>query len=263
MGGGAVFFHLAQTYSFQNLIIADINPELVLIYRTIQTQVEGVIASLTELQYQYHQAPLATREALYYQIRKELNAARANFHLDQIGTAAIQRTAQLLFLNRTCFNGLFRLNRQGEFNVPFGRYAHPLICDPENLRLAAQILAQATILLGDFTIIQPYVTPKTFIYFDPPYRPISKTASFNSYASGGFDDQAQERLGQFFRQLDQQGAYLMLSNSDPQNETPDDRYFERLYGPFQIHKIKAKRAINSNPHKRGEINELLITNYPV
>ncbi len=261
IGGGAVFFHVAQHFAIPNLVIADINPELVLIYRTIQATVELVIENLLALQSQYEQASLPGREKLYYQIRTQVNQQRPCLNLHQIEQPEIARTAQLLFLNRTCFNGLFRLNSQGEFNVPFGRYHHPQICNPDNLRRVATLLQRTTIHQGDFESVTPYITPKTLIYFDPPYRPISQTASFKSYAQAGFDDHDQARLADFCHHLHAQGVAWLLSNSDPHNHDPRDMFFEQLYQPFWLHRLKAKRAINSNPQKRGEISELLITNY--
>lgn len=263
IGGGAVFFEIIQNYPVKNLIIADINPKITLAYRVIQTNVSELIPVLTSLENQYLQACESKREKMFYQIRQVFNQSQVRINYDQVSYLEIQHIAQLIFLNRTCFNGLFRVNQKGEFNVPFGRYVRPRICQPENLQRVAALLASAEIINGDFELIRPYVNAQTLIYFDPPYRPISKTASFNAYAQTNFTDQEQIRLATFWRELNQRGAKLLLSNSDPHNENPDDHFFEALYDSFDIYRLQAKRAINSNPHKRGPISELLILNYPV
>ena len=168
----------------------------------------------------------------------------------------------LIFLNHTCYNGLFRLNSKGEFNVPRGRYKNPRIFDAENLQNASNALQIADIHLGDFEHCFDVVDDSTLVYFDPPYRPLSKTARFTAYSTYNFGDEEQKRLARFFAGLDQEhGAKLMLSNSDPTNEDPADMFFDDLYGDFNIHRISANRMINSNGAKRGRIRELLITNY--
>lgn len=263
IGGGAVFLAIAQHYPVKNLIIADLNPEIVLAYRVIQAQVSQLISVLAALETQYLQAPESDREIMFYHIRQVFNQTKAKINYNQVTSLEIEHVAQLIFLNRTCFNGLFRVNQKGEFNVPFGRYVRPRICQAENLQRVADLLASVKILLGDFELICPYVNAKTFVYFDPPYRPISKTASFKAYAQTRFTDHEQIRLATFWRELDQRGAKLLLSNSDPHNENPDDHFFEQLYESFSIYRLQAKRAINSNPVKRGPVSELLILNYPV
>ncbi len=168
----------------------------------------------------------------------------------------------MIFLNKTCFNGLFRVNAKGEFNVPFGRYKNPAICDPENLRRVSVLLQKAELQVAPFTACEPKVTPDTFVYFDPPYRPISPTSSFTSYSKDRFDDAAQITLAEFFTHLHKQsGAKLMLSNSDPSPINPADDFFERIYQGFRIHRVWASRMINSQADKRGKISELVITNY--
>lgn len=261
IGGGAVFFHLAQTFTFKNRIICDANPELVLTYRVVQTAVPDLIQSLTLLHDQYNNYDQPSQEKMFYDIREEFNQNRQNINILEIDSNTIKRVAQLLFLNRTCFNGLFRVNSSGQFNVPFGRYANPVICNPQNLYLAANALSEVKIIHGDFAAIKDFTTPKTFIYYDPPYRPLSKTASFNAYSQHSFSNESQARLAQFFRELDRLHAKQMLSNSDPQNIDPSDTFFDDLYRGFTIKRIPARRAINSNGAKRGEVNELLIMNY--
>jgi len=258
IGGGAVFFALVQRFSFSQVVLADQNPDLILAYRTVQTQVEALIERLAALERAYLTLSPEDRKAYYYQTRARFNQRQAHAPPE-----AVARTALLIFLNRTCYNGLFRVNAKGEFNVPFGRYKNPRICDQDNLRTAARTLEGVALRGGDFAGVGDVVDAGTFVYFDPPYRPLSKTASFNAYAAAAFDDRAQTRLARFFRSLDQTGARLMLSNADPHNIDPGDDFFERLYQGFALHKVRAHRRINSQGGKRGPITELLILNYRV
>ncbi|NJN44832.1 MAG: Dam family site-specific DNA-(adenine-N6)-methyltransferase, partial [Anaerolineae bacterium] len=197
-------------------------------------------------------------------VRRDFNASRSavDFQTQKPDLAAVKRTAQLIFLNKTCYNGLFRVNSKGEFNVPHGSYKNPTICDVENLNAVAEILQRTTILCGDFEISQKFIHSKSFVYFDPPYRPLNKTSNFTAYDVKPFDDMEQERLANFYRLLDKTGAKLMLSNSDPHNQDKKDDFFDHLYDGFKIHRVKASRMINSKSEGRGQITELLITNYP-
>ena len=171
----------------------------------------------------------------------------------------IPRAAQMIFLNKTCFNGLYRLNRKGEFNVPFGKYEKPKFYDEENLKNVSKVLQKAIIKVADFSNLKEEVSQNAFIYFDPPYRPISKTSSFTTYTGKMvFNDKHQIRLSQTFKELGKQNK-LMLSNSDPKNTNPNDDFFEKHYNGFKINRVLAGRAINSVGSKRGKINELLIT----
>lgn len=262
IGGGAVFFDLAQSYDVQHFLIMDINEDLVLAYRCIQTCVEDLITRLAAMEMAFKELSLEEQSVYYYTTRNAFNQARAGFDYEACDTRGVERTAQLLFLNKTCFNGLYRVNAKGGFNVPFGKYKNPTICPAENLRLVAHVLKKAEIRLGDFEVCESFVDASTFVYFDPPYRPLNKTANFNSYAAGAFDDASQLRLAALFRRLDAQGAKLMLSNSDPRNENPKDNFFDDAYAGFRIERVKANRMINCNASRRGEINELIITNYP-
>jgi DNA adenine methylase len=169
--------------------------------------------------------------------------------------------AKLIFLNKTCYNGLYRVNRKGEFNVPFGDYEKPAICDEKTLVNVSELLQKAEIICGDFEESASWIDDKTFVYFDPPYRPLSRTASFTSYAKEDFDERSQIRLAEFCRRVDGKGAQFLLSNSDPKNEDPKDRFFEDHYEDFTVERVKAVRAINCKGSRRGEIRELLITNY--
>jgi DNA adenine methylase len=252
VGGGAVFFHAAGRYRFDECHIFDANKDLILAYRAVREDTGGLIDLLREVESAYLRSSEAEREAWYYEVRDRFNRGT--------GTAT-ERAADLIFLNRTCYNGLYRVNSRGGFNVPWGRYAHPRILQEERLRTAAGLLEHTRIHHGDFSECEAYVDERTFVYFDPPYRPINRTSSFNHYASGGFSDADQVRLAALFLALHKKGARIMLSNSDPKNEDPDDHFFESMYGDFIIERVPARRAINSNGLLRGRINELIVRNY--
>lgn len=254
LGGGAFFFYVVQRYAFREFYLQDINPQLIHAYQCVRDAVEAVIGALADIERHYKALTLPKQEDFFYQLRHDYNAAGH----DQ---PSVAQTARLIFLNHTCFNGLFRLNAQGHFNVPFGGYVNPTLCDADNLRAVAAVLQRVSLRVGDFETCMPVVSNQTFIYLDPPYRPISKTASFNTYASARFGDAEQRRLAGFCRALDSAGAYWMLSNSDPHNTNPADDFFDQLYAGFQIQRVLATRAINAHGAKRGVINELVITNY--
>lgn len=261
VGGGAIFLYIAQLGKVEEFFICDINPELILAYKTIQTNVEDLIKRLFKLQDNYLSFDVEERKQYFYEIRDQFNLHRQPIDVQTYHPDWIERTAQLIFLNRTCFNGLFRVNSKGEFNVPIGRYKKPKICQPDNLMAVAKILQNTQIHYGDFTTSEAFVTNRSLVYFDPPYRPLSKTANFTSYSQEIFDDSSQLRLRDFFRVLDHKGAKLLLSNSDPKTEDLTDNFFDAAYAGYQIKRVKAKRTINSQTNKRRRINELLIRNY--
>jgi DNA adenine methylase len=262
IGGGAIFFHIAQNYPVQEAYISDQNHELVVLYTSIQKQVENVIQLLSSIQANYFCLSPEQQKEYFYNTRQDYNRKHRTTNYEEFAGGWIERTAQMIFLNRTCYNGLFRVNSKGEFNVPFGDYKNPRICDEENLKAVSQVLRDTIIKLADFTECESFVDKNTFVYFDPPYRPISKTASFTAYSKNSFDDKEQTRLAGFFRELDTKGAKLMLSNSDPKNINPEDDFFDCLYAGYNIQRVSASRMINSKASKRGSIYELLITNYP-
>jgi DNA adenine methylase len=261
VGGGAMFFFVFEKFSFDECTICDANEELILVYRVIKRSVKKLIRTLGALESEYLSNDENGRERLFYAVRDAFNRDKPKVNFATFQPAWVERAAQALFLNRTCFNGLFRMNRKGEFNVPFGKYKNPRILYEESLTDAATILKNTRILLGDFTSCGPYVNEQTFVYFDPPYRPLNATSFFNSYAKDGFSDTDQVRLAEFYRDLDKKGAKLMLSNSDPKNEDSCDSFFDTLYSDFTIERVPARRMINSKGSGRGEINELVITNY--
>ncbi len=262
IGGGALFFYIAQNYpSIESFAITDVNEELILAYKTIQKDVESLISFLAALEKKYHSLDRDEQKNFFYQQRADFNKKRTEIDFKNYHDNWIERTATIIFLNRTCFNGLFRVNSKGEFNVPFGDYKNPKICDPENLRAVSELLQKTQIECGDFTASKEFVDENTFVYFDPPYRPISKTASFTSYSKFDFGEKEQKRLAEYFSFLSRKNAKLMLSNSDPKNEDPEDHFFEDLYYEFRIERVDAARMINCDGNKRGRIKELVIMNY--
>ena len=264
LGGGAVFLDVAQRFPIRRAYLFDINRELILTYSVIKREPHILIEALRELANEYEQHDAEARSVLFYRERTRFNAQGYDFDYAAYSSEWVVRAARMIFLNKTCYNGLFRMNRRGEFNVPFGQYKRPTILDEENILQVSRILQIAELRTGDFSICRGAIGQKAFVYFDPPYRPISKTSSFTSYSKDVFGDQEQMRLGQFYAALAAEtSAKLMLSNSDPKNCAPDDHFFENLYRQFYIYRVSAKRMINSNAQKRGEISELVITNYEV
>ncbi|MGB3637826.1 MAG: DNA adenine methylase [Rivularia sp. (in: cyanobacteria)] len=261
IGGGALFFWLASNYPIKELFISDINADLVLAYKTIQRNVDDLIELLLEIENKYLSLNQNQRSEYFYQVRKDFNSRINQLDFLEYNSEWLQRTAQIIFLNKTCFNGLFRVNSKGEFNVPIGKYKKPSLCNPENLKMIAQILQRAEIVQGDFSKCESFIDRNTFVYFDPPYRPISNTSNFTSYSHQTFDDSEQLRLNKYYKKLDKKGALLLLSNSDPKNNDINDDFFDQVYSSYRIERVKASRYINSNSLKRSAINELLIMNY--
>jgi len=254
VGGGAVLFFLLQRYpNIKKAVINDINPHLINVYMVIREQPHRLIDLLKEIQICYHASDdNDSQREFYLLIRDKFNAGNMN---------NVEEAAYMIFMNRTCFNGLYRENSRGGFNVPFGRYVNPTICDEELIISDSELLQRVEILNGDFSLTKNYMDGYTFMYLDPPYRPLSSTARFNSYVKGSFDDKEQIRLKDFYVELSNAGCYTLLSNSDGKYMNPDDCFFDELYKDFFIERVNAKRSINSNPNKRGAITELLIRNY--
>ena len=253
VGGGAMLFFLLQNYTnIKKAIINDINPNLINVYTIIRDNPSALITSLKDIQatYQLLRDNEAKKE-FYLNIRHKFNTCRLS---------TIEKATYMVFLNRTCFNGLYRENSKGEFNVPFGRYLNPTICDESLIRADSEILQRVEILNGDFANTGTYVDGYTFIYFDPPYRPLDATSNFNSYVRQSFNDNEQRRLKDFYTNLSIEGCLEMLSNSDGKSRN-NDIFFDDLYKDFIIERVFAKRSINANPDKRGVLTELLIRNY--
>lgn len=254
VGGGALFFSILSKYDFEELYISDINAELINAYQAVKNDVNNLIARLNEMQMLFLPMDENGRKYFYYTVRERFNSTTLTEE------TATEKAAQFIFLNKTCFNGLYRVNRKGEFNVPMGAYKNPTICDDENLRNIHEALQNVTIVCGDYTFSKSFIDKNTFVYLDPPYRPISETSGFTSYNSDVFDDNEQIRLSKFIDEINFVGAKIVLSNSDPKNVNEDDNFFDDLYKNYKINRVAASRAINSKGDKRGKINELLICN---
>ena len=255
VGGGALLFNILSKYSFDEIFISDINAELINAYQVVRNNVDELIALLSDIQTSYLPLDDEKRKEFYYSAREEFNFLLLN------NKNATKKAALFIFLNKTCFNGLYRVNRKGQFNVPMGAYKKPTICDENNLRKVSNVLQKVTIYCGDYSKSSEFIDNTTLVYLDPPYRPISETASFTAYNENCFDDDEQRRLARYVDEISDNGAKVILSNSDPQNVNIEDDFFEQLYGKYKISKVEATRMINSNSDKRGKINELLICNY--
>lgn len=257
VGGGAVLFDILGKYNLEAVYISDINAELINMYRMIRSEAKGLIRVLMDFQDAYLSLNEEKRKAFYYKKRDRFNQLKVNGNSRE----NLECAALFIFLNRTCFNGLYRVNRKNLFNVPIGSYKKPRICDVDNLMKVSEVLQNITIVCGDYRESKDFIDKHTFVYFDPPYRPLNVTSNFTSYTEDEFDDSAQIELAKYVQQLDSIGAYVIVSNSDPKNINPDDNFFDELYSQQQINRIAATRMINSKAESRGKISELLICNY--
>jgi len=255
VGSGAVLFWMLSKYpNLKKAVINDINNDLINTYKTIANKPNELISLLTDLQAQYHSINSnEEEEKLYYYNKRELYNTRA--------TDTTTQAALFIFLNRTCFNGLYRVNAKNGFNVPKGKYNNPTICDAENIMAVSNALQKVEILSGDYQQTLDFATKNSFFYFDPPYKPLSNTSSFNAYAKDVFDDAEQIRLRDFCTTIAALGHKWMLSNSDVKGKDSNDTFFDEIYNDYFITRVRARRSINANADKRGELNELLITNY--
>ena len=259
VGGGAVLFHLLKHYEFDEVHIFDINPELTLCYEMLKKCAKQVWNQLNSMVDEYPPHGTQERKSYYYAMRTSWNEGVSELH-SMSEPNKVKRVAQTIFINKTCFNGLFRVNSKGEFNVPLGSYKNPSFPTEADLLEVQRALKNVKIHLGSFEEAKKYIDTNTFVYFDPPYRPLSATSHFVSYTKGSFDDDDQKKLAAFVQDISEAGAKFILSNSDPKNTVPDDAFFDDLYSDFSIDRIQCNRAINSNPNKRGAVTELLIGN---
>ncbi|WP_454982166.1 DNA adenine methylase [Capnocytophaga granulosa] len=254
VGSGAVLFWLLNHFpNMKKAVINDINKELIDTYDTIANSPQQLISVLEDLQNKYYILEDEEAKKNFYYEKRTLFNIKSEEKLIQ--------SALFIFLNRTCFNGLYRVNRKNEFNVPIGSYKRPLICDKENILAVSRALQKVEILCGDFEQTINYTESNTLFYFDPPYKPLSETSSFNAYAKDNFDDKEQIRLRDFCNKLNELNHYWILSNSDVRGKDKNNHFFDDLYANYEIKRVLAKRSINANPEKRGVLNELLITNY--
>ncbi|MBE6650022.1 MAG: DNA adenine methylase [Ruminococcaceae bacterium] len=257
VGGGAVLFDILNKYSLEGIYICDNNAELMNAYKMVRDSIEEVIYFLSMYQQEFIPLDDNGRKMYYSSKRDRYNS----LSLIRSDLERIEKAALMIFLNRTCFNGLYRVNRKGQFNVPMGSYKTPLICDENNLRAVSDKLQDVIIACGDFRDSESFIDENTFVYFDPPYRPLNQTSSFTAYTEDNFDDNMQIALAEFAKEMSNRGAKVVVSNSDPKNVAPDDNFFDDLYNTFNICRVEANRMINSNSQARGKIKELLISNF--
>ena len=254
VGGGAMLFHMLQKHkNIKSAVINDINADLTTCYKVVRDTPAELVASLKEVQKEYYSLHSEDLRKQYYLLMRD------EFNTKSLST--IRNTTLFFFLNRTCFNGLYRVNKSGLFNVPFGRYETPTICDPVTIYADSELLQNVEILTGDYQQTFGKAHGKTLFYFDPPYRPLSNTSSFNDYTKEAFNDLAQERLKRFCDRIEKAGYSFMLSNSDCFNTPLRDRFFEDLYLEYTIERVWASRSVNANASKRGKLQEILVHNY--
>lgn len=238
LGGAAVFLDLQPDQA----VLGDMNAHLMEMYDTIAHDVDGVITVLTEFRDRYHKD-----ESFYYRLREAWNHGELLTHAE--------KAAAFIALNKLCFNGLWRVNKRGDFNVPAGKYQNPTIFDPDHLRTAGRVFARADLRVGDYKATTADVGKGDFVYFDPPYDPLDKTSNFTAYTKDGFGDEHQEQLALWAVDLERRGAFVMLSNSD----TP---FIRNLYRGFRIETVQCSRPINRRGDRRGKVDEVLITGTP-
>ncbi|MES2544813.1 MAG: DNA adenine methylase [Bacteroidota bacterium] len=255
VGSGAILFWILNNFpNVKNAVINDINSDLTNTYKVIASNPKELISVLNQFQAEYHNIDLQTEiKREYYTQKRTLFNTRS--------TDLVTQAALFIFLNRTCFNGLFRVNRNNGFNVPIGSYKKPIICDSKNILEVNEVLQKVEILTGDYQDTLIHAEKPALFYFDPPYKPLSKTSSFNSYAKDEFGDNEQIRLRNFCKKLDTLNHNWILSNSDVKGKDMTDTFFDDIYDEFYINRVLARRSINANPEKRGQLTELLITNY--
>lgn len=254
VGSGAVLFWMLNHFpNLEKAVINDINGDLVNAYQVIASNPKDLIQILETLQQEFHalEGDEESKRQYYYQKRAAYNSRTE---------AGLMQAALFIFLNRTCFNGLYRVNRKNEYNVPMGSYKCPTICDKENILSVSRALEKVEILCGDFEETPDHVNGNALFYLDPPYKPLSQTSGFNSYMKERFDDAEQVRLRDFCNRLDAAGHTWILSNSDVKGTDTNSNFFDELYSKYTIRRVEARRSINSKAEKRGTLTELLITN---
>ena len=255
VGGGAVLFDILNKFELQEVYISDINAELINTYTTIRDNIDELLILLEQLEIEYLKLDSDNRKAFYFFKRTRFNELKSKNILNT------EQASLMIFLNKTCFNGLYRVNRKGEYNVPMGAYKNPLICNAENLKAVSRKLQNVKIVCGDYKESADFIDDRTFVYFDPPYRPLTPTANFTSYTENLFDDVKQLELAKFVQYIDNKNAKVVISNSDPKNTNKNDNFFDDAYAKQKIKRVAATRMINRNSDKRGKINELLISNF--
>lgn len=257
VGGGAVLFDILGTYDLKEIYISDINVELMNAYKMVRDNIDALVENLYLLQNEFLFLNTEGRKDYYNKKRNRFNDLKVNGDISE----NVEKAALMIFLNKTCFNGLYRVNKKGQFNVPMGAYKNPLICDEDNLRSVSSKLQQVTIVCGDYREAADFIDDKTFVYFDPPYRPLTETSGFTAYTENLFNDAEQIELARFVDLMDKKGAKIVISNSDPKNTNAEDTFFDDIYANHNINRVEANRMINSKGASRGKIKELLISNF--
>ncbi len=254
VGGGAMLFYMLQTYpNIKSAVINDINPDLTLCYQVVRDNPTELIKSLNAIQSDYYALRTEEERKMFFlQQRERFNSKLLN---------DVDNTTLFFFLNRTCFNGLYRVNKSGKFNVPFGKYTSPTICDSATIYADSKLLQKVDIMTGDFEQTFAKIKGNTFFYFDPPYRPLSNTSNFNDYTKEDFNDNAQIRLKVFCDRLNENGVNFMLSNSDCLSKDGTDRFFDDLFIDYNIERVWASRNVNAIASKRGKLTEIVVNNY--
>lgn len=257
VGGGAVLFDVLNNTSVQEIYISDMNGDLINAYQIVKDEVNNLVDILKKWENEYLPLSQDERKKHFYSQRKDFNALKHN----PSDNNSVARAALMIYLNKTCFNGLYRVNHRGDYNVPVGAYKQPLICDERNLLQLSKKLQNVQIVQADYKKVEEFADERTFVYFDPPYRPLTKTSNFTSYTENEFNDDKQLELARFIKKLSAKGCKVLASNSDPKNADKDDDFFDNAYSGLNIHRVQASRMINSKGSSRGKINELLISNY--
>ena len=264
VGGGALFFYLKFHYPhIEEFYLSDMNKELILTYKVIQNDPTALIERLRDLSDCYIKKTKHEKKEFYYEIRENFNKTLIYFDHENYSKEHIERASQMIFLNKTCFNGLFRVNKKGEFNVPFAYPENPLICDENNILNVSKALKDVKIKTASYLESEQFIDDKSLVYLDPPYRPLNKKSSFEGYSKLDFDDDSQIELAKYCEKISNKGAKVLLSNSDPHNTDKDDDFFDDLYEEigFTIDRVYANRSINSKGDKRGPITEILVQNF--
>ena len=250
-------FDILNKYNLEEVYISDINFELINTYYTIRDKIDELINLLSVYQSEYVSLETELRKKYYIEKRERFNYLKINGDEN----VDIEKASLMIFLNKTCFNGLFRVNRKGLFNVPMGAYKNPLICDEINLRLVSEKLKNVNIVCDDYKKSADFIDKHTFVYFDPPYRPLTETANFTAYTEELFNDDEQITLARFADEITNKGAKVLISNSDPKNMDISDDFFDNIYSEYKIKRVGANRIINCKSEARGKIKELLISNF--
>ncbi len=256
IGGGSMLFHMLQNHpNITHAVINDINVNLINCYKAVKEVPEQLIEQLKEFEQKYLSLELKEQKQLFLSWRELYNNI-------QISDDIVKKSVLFIALNKTCFNGLYRVSSSGKFNTSFGKNEKPCICDAETIRRDSDLLQSVEIHCGDYEkVLEDIVTSQAFFYFDPPYRPLNKTSSFNHYDKGGFDDSEQKRLKGFCDRINEDGYSFMLSNSDGKANGGTDDFMDKLYSDYQIDRVSIGRCINSDPTKRKKITEILVSNY--